>query len=212
MSDSGLGRESWDELWAKMIRERRDVVEARPPSPYLIAEAESLRPGVAADLGCGHGAEAMWLASRGWRVTAVDFSPGALEFARSLAAEAGPEVGGRIEWVEGDVASWAGERESFDLVTCLYVHIAGSVPEFVRRVAGFVAPGGSLLLVGHQDATRAVMPGQRQSSVADVIGALDLSSWEVVVAEERERPAGDGLDSVAHLRRSAGGPDRLGGP
>lgn len=209
MSAPDLGRESWDQLWSRTIQDRRDVIEARPPSPHLVAEAEALRPGVAADLGCGHGAEALWLASRGWRVTAVDFSSAALEFGRSRAVAAGPEVTGRIEWVEGDVASWTGEPASYDLVICMYVHVVGSVKGFVRRIAGLVAVGGSLLLVGHQDASGVVMPGQRQVSVAEAVGALDPDVWQVVVAEDRGRSAGGGFDAVVHLRRAPA--DRSGG-
>jgi hypothetical protein len=87
---------------------------------------------------------------------------------------------------------------------CLYVHVAGSVTEMVRRMAQGVAPGGALLLVGHQpvdpvtgEATAAA--GQVQVSVADAVGALD--GWEFVVAEERPRATGGGVDAVIRARK-----------
>jgi SAM-dependent methyltransferase len=63
-------------------------------------------------------AETLWLAGHGWEVTAVDFSPSALAHARATAATMG--LAARIEWVEGDLASWTPPRERFDLVVCLY--------------------------------------------------------------------------------------------
>lgn len=72
--------------------------------------------GRALDAGCGHGAEALFLAAHGWTVTAVDFSRSALERGRALAAAAGDEIARRITWLEGDLASWAPPVEHFDLV------------------------------------------------------------------------------------------------
>ncbi len=99
---------------------------------------------------------------------------------------------------------WAPEQARYDLVVCLYVHVAGSVTEMVRRMAQGVTPGGTLLLVGHQpvdpvtgEATAAA--GQVQVSVADAVGALD--GWEFVVAEERPRATGGGVDAVIRARK-----------
>lgn len=105
--------------------------------------------GHALDAGCGHGAEAIWLAASGWEVTAVDFSATALEHARSRAQAIGADVADRITWVKGDLGSWTPPRRRFDLVSCLYVHVAGSVAEMVTRLATGVAPGGTTFLVGH---------------------------------------------------------------
>ena len=77
------------------------MVASRPPNPYLLAEVGDVQPGIALDAGCGHGSEAIWLATAGWQVTAVDFSATALDFGRSTAEAAGPDVAERIEWVEG---------------------------------------------------------------------------------------------------------------
>ena len=127
----------------------------------MLTETADLHPGRALDAGCGHGAEAMWLASRGWRVTALDYSVTALDIARSSAKAIGADVGERIEWTEGDLTTWAPPPGSYDLVISLYVHVEGSVGEMVKRLGTGVAPGGTLLLVGNRPvdlATRAPTP------------------------------------------------------
>lgn len=178
------------------------AVAERPPNAYLVAEAADLAPGVALDAGAGHGAESIWLAARGWRVTAVDFSATALEHARSSAIEQGSEVAERIDWIEADMMSWTPPAEKFDLVLCLYMHIAGSVDEVVRRLAAAVAPGGSLLLVGHrpvdpQTGEPTPAAGQNQISVDEAVAALDSKRWDIRIAEDRPRQAaGSGVDAV----------------
>jgi hypothetical protein len=98
-------------------------------------------------------------------------------------------------------------REHGDVVACFYVHVAGSVTEMVQRLAAGVAFGGTLLLVGHRpidpstgNATAAA--GQVQISVEAVVAALGPSEWEILVAEDRPRPAaGTGVDAVVRARR-----------
>jgi hypothetical protein len=112
-------------------------------------------------------------------------------------------VGGRIEWVEGDLGSWAPPEQVYDLVVSLYVHVEGSVPDLVRRLAGGVAPGGTLFLVGHlpvDPATGQPTPaaGQVQVTVPDAVTALDPGDWDVS-ADERRR-AGEGTGVVAVVR------------
>src|ERR687895_2451390 len=140
-------RDSWERRWSR-VHEHPDAVAQRPPNAHLLAEVADLRPGLALDAGAGHGAEALWLAARGWRVTAVDFSATALDHARSTAATIGADVAERVDWVEGDLATWTPQPGDYDLVVCLYVHVAGSVAEMVRRMTAGVAPGGTLFLVG----------------------------------------------------------------
>jgi SAM-dependent methyltransferase len=202
-------RDSWDRRWAQALREGPHAVAQRPANAHLLAEVANLRPGRALDAGSGHGAETLWLVSRGWRVAAVDFSTTALEHARSRAEGLGADVAARIEWIAADLATWIPPRERYDLVACLYVHVAGSVPEMVRRLAAGVARGGTLLLVGHQPtdpATGLPTPaaGQVQVSVDTALAALEPDRWEVVVAEDRPREvAGSGVDAVVHARRLA---------
>ena len=197
----------WEQRWSKTLREHADKVAQRPPNAHLVGEIVNLHPGRALDAGCGHGADTLWLAAHGWQVTAVDFSASALAHGRSMAEAVGADVSERIVWVEGDLATWTAQPGHFDLVVCLYVHVAGSVEEMVRRMANGVAVGGTLFMVGHRPidpttgaATAAA--GQVQVSVESTGAALDPRRWELVVAEERPRPvAGTGVDAVIRARR-----------
>jgi 2-polyprenyl-3-methyl-5-hydroxy-6-metoxy-1,4-benzoquinol methylase len=200
-------RNFWEERWSQVLREHADQVAHRPPNAHLIAEVEDLRPGLALDAGCGHGSDTLWLATRGWQVTAVDFSVTALAHARSMAETMGTDIAKRINWVEGDLANWTPQPDHYDLVTCLYVHVARSVQEMVQRMAAGVAPGGTLLLVGHRPidpATGAATAaaGQVQVSVDATLAVLDRGRWEFIVAEDRPRAmAGTGVDAVVCARR-----------
>jgi SAM-dependent methyltransferase len=202
-------RNFWERRWSQALRESAHAVAQRPPNAHLLAEAADLRPGLALDAGAGHGSESLWLAARGWRVTAVDFSAVALDHARSRAESLSADVAERIEWIEGDLATWTPPPDHYDLVACLYVHVAGSVPEMVRRLAAGVAIGGTMLLVGHRPvdpATGAPTPaaGQVQVSVDTALAALDPRRWEIIVAEDRPREAtGTGVDAVVRVRRLA---------
>jgi SAM-dependent methyltransferase len=204
---SGYDRSFWEERWSQALREHGDRVAQRPPNAHLTAEVGELRPGRALDAGCGHGSDALWLAARGWQVTAVDFAATALAYARSRAEGMAPDVAARIDWIEADLATWAPRRDGYELVVCLYVHVAGSVEEMVQRMATGVARGGTLLLVGHRpiDPARGAATaaaGQVQVSVEAAFAALDPERWELVVADERPRPtAGSGVDAVIRARR-----------
>ena len=124
-----------------------------------------------------------------------------------MAASAGGSVEQSIEWIQSDFATWPVERERFELVVCLYVHVAGSIEETVKRMAQGVAPGGTLFMVGHRPidpstglATAAA--NQQQISVEGAVAALDTARWELLVAEERPRSvAGSGVDAVIRARR-----------
>jgi 2-polyprenyl-3-methyl-5-hydroxy-6-metoxy-1,4-benzoquinol methylase len=200
-------RSSWEERWAQALSQHAEVVAQRPPNAHLVAELEDVQPGIALDAGCGHGADTLWLAARGWQVTAVDFSTTALAYARSIAEAAGADVAGRIDWVEGDLTTWAPEPGRYDLVACLYVHMADSVQETVRRLAAGVAPGGTLFLVGHRPIDPATgaetaAANQVQVSVEAAMDALDPGGWELIVAEERPRATpGTGVDAVIRAQR-----------
>jgi SAM-dependent methyltransferase len=110
------------------------------PNPFLAEIAPHLPPGRALDVGCGAGRDAVFLASLGWSVLAVDVLPDAIERGRDLAARYldAPE---RIEWSVADI-----RRESpsgaFDLVTMFaFLH-----RPLLRAVPDLLAPGGSLVL------------------------------------------------------------------
>lgn len=202
-------RAFWDRRWTEVLDGHADRVAQMPANAHLTGIAADLAPGRALDAGCGHGAETLWLAGHGWKVTAVDFAAAALAQGRSTAERLGAEIAARVTWLEGDLGVWAPEPERYDLVTCLYVHVAGSVEEMVARLASGVAPGGTLLLVGHlpiDPVTGAPTPaaGQVQVTVDAATAALDLREWDLTIAEDRPRAAaGTGADAVVCARRQS---------
>lgn len=136
-----MAREDWDRRWTARLSEAPIA-----PNRFLVAEVGALSPGRALDLACGNGRNATWLAGRGWRVTGVDFSPVALDAARRMAGGEGVE----IEWIEADLLSFEPEAEAFDLVVVLYLQIPPDERRLVLgRGAQAVAPGGTMLVVGH---------------------------------------------------------------
>jgi 2-polyprenyl-3-methyl-5-hydroxy-6-metoxy-1,4-benzoquinol methylase len=159
------------------------------PGPQLVAEVADLPPGTALDAGCGTGADAIWLASRGWQVTAVDASSTAVGRAQALAAQQEPGVAQRITWLTADLTSWQ-PSQRYDLVTSQYVHPDLPFDQFVARLAAAVAPGGTLLVVGHDHAdthSAAHAPQAASIGLDAVIGSLSEAQWEVRVAETRTR-------------------------
>lgn len=165
----------------------------RRPNPQLVAEAADLAPGTALDAGCGEGADAIWLASHGWQVTAVDIATAALRHAREHAETLGADVSGRIDWVSADLTSWTPTEEHYDLVSTHYVHLAASRDALFRRLAAAVAPGGTLLIVGHHPSNRttgshAAAP-EVHFTAEEIAAGLDPDRWEIAVAEARTRTA-----------------------
>jgi thioredoxin reductase/SAM-dependent methyltransferase len=176
--------------WEEQYRSHPTLWSGRP-NPPLVAAATDLPPGSALDVGCGEGADAIWLAERGWRVTAVDLSATALERAAGHAAEAGVEV----DWQQADVTAGLPDVARYDLVTSHFMHLHGEPRRKVfARLASAVAPGGTLLLVGH-DASDLEIGARRPHSpdmfftAEEVASSLEPDDWEVVVAEARPRPA-----------------------
>jgi len=140
--DGFFERPAWEERYSG------DRVWSGRVNAQLEAEAAALPPGRALDIGCGEGGDAVWLASQGWEVTAVDFADAALARTQAHAEEAG--VGARVETRRVDVRTFEPAGETWDLVTSHFFHLPdGGMPDVVRRLAAAVAPGGTLLVVGH---------------------------------------------------------------
>jgi len=179
--------------------------------------ASELTPGRALDLGCGEGADVIWLAERGWSATGVDLSPTAVRRASEAARAAGiPEA--RARFVAADLANLheATGDERYQLVTASFLHSPVELPraEVLRHAAGLVASGGHLLITSHADfppwsnvphehAPRFLTPEQEIEALG-----LERGAWEVLLAETRERPAtGPGgepatlEDAIVLLRR-----------
>lgn len=175
------------------------------PSPSLLAEAADLPPGTALDAGCGWGADALWLAARGWTVTAVDVSPAAVDQARQAAEAADPQAAAHIAWTPADLTTWDPGPGGFDLVTSHYVHVPGTQEALFARLASWVAPGGTLLVVGHGHTPvqhghghggdhPGSPPDTARVRLAQITAALPDTEWEIVAAEPRthtiSRPGG----------------------
>lgn len=119
------------------------------PNQFVAAELAGLPPGRALDLAAGEGRNTVWLAERGWRVTAVDFSRVGLEKGRNLSAARGVDQD-RVDWIVADLRDYEPERDAFDLVLIAYFQVSPKVRAAVlARAAAALAPGGTLFIVAH---------------------------------------------------------------
>jgi SAM-dependent methyltransferase len=177
----------WDERY-----QSASTLWSGKPNSQLVTEAAALPPGTAFDAGCGEGADAIWLARRGWRVTAADLSPVALQRAADQARRLGADVAGRITWQHADLTAWAPPAGAYDLVSAQYLHFPRSVREpLQRRLADAVAPGGTLLIVGHDpsDIDSGVhRPDPELLFTAEQVAAcLEPGQWQIIAAQARPR-------------------------
>ncbi len=180
-----MGAEYWDERYGG-----QRAVWSGWPNPQLVTEAAGLAPGRALEVGAGEGADAIWLADRGWKVIAVDISQVALDRAREHAGDRD------IEWRHADLLEWAPPKDGFDLVSAQYFHLRE--PDQTRALltlARATAVGGTLLVVGH--APSHVEEGHPLHGLlktpAELRAALTPApgEWQTLSAESRSRPAAD---------------------
>ena len=179
--------------WDKRYGDRPEGVWSGNPNPVLVAEITGLEPGRALDIGCGEGADALWLAEHGWQVTAVDISTVALARAEQHADSAGVKV----DWVHADLLAELPAADSFELVSSNFMQL----PETERKtlygaLADAVTVGGTLLLVGHHPSDLGTTAGRphlpEMFFTAEQLAAeLDPARWDVLVAEARPRPTAD---------------------
>lgn len=198
----------WDERYAAS-----ELVWGAEPNRWVVEETAGLTPGAALDLGAGEGRNSIWLASRGWRVTAVDFSGVALDRGRELAAARPAGVADRLDWVRHDVLAYRPEPAAFDLVVLAYLHLVAAERRAVlREAARGLAPGGTLLVIGHDTTNLTEGVGGPQDARVlftpdDVLGDLAGSGLETVRAEQVRRPvttaggeAREAVDALVRLR------------
>jgi thioredoxin reductase/2-polyprenyl-3-methyl-5-hydroxy-6-metoxy-1,4-benzoquinol methylase len=188
------GEQAWDERY----RSKPEIWSGNA-NEVLVAEATGLRPGTALDAGAGEGGDAFWLAARGWKVTAADISSVAIERAAKRASDRGLA----ITWLHADLARDPVPGRH-DLVTAHYLHVPRSEQQTLfRHLASAVAPGGTLLVVGHDFSDMEQLPrpdlmeyGWTTEEVAAALG----EGWTIETAEVRPRQAlgPDGEEVTIH--------------
>jgi SAM-dependent methyltransferase len=184
--------------WDRRYADREQLWSGRP-NGALVAEVAGMPPGRVLDVGCGEGADAVWLARGGWDVTALEVSGVALERAATHAREAGVAV----RWVHAGLVEAALPPASFDLVSAQYPALPRTPDSAAERaLLAAVAPGGVLLLVHHA--------GMEHHEVLDggddpadyvwpsMVAALLDERWRVEVDEQRSRVAPEGGAGAHH--------------
>jgi SAM-dependent methyltransferase len=191
------------------------LVWSSTPNQWVESEVADLPPSRALDLACGEGRNALWLAARGWDVTAVDFAEVGLAKGRAIQAARADADHLRVSWVCADVVTHEPERAAFGLVLACYLQLpADERRAALRRAAAGLAPGGTLLVVGHDSTNIAEGVGGPQEpkvlfTAADVLSDLADLGLEVrragrvdriVQTESGPRAA---RDALVRLRRPA---------
>lgn len=198
----------WDHRYAG------DQVWSGNPNGTLVQEVAGLPPGRALDVGAGEGADALWLAEQGWKVTASDISQRALDRIRAEAERRALDI--TCHPADANALD-AYESAAFDLVSANYASIPRTPDgRGVRNILNAVAPGGTLLVVSHEP-MRASTDTRAHSrpfdpdayvGVDNFAAALTASTeWEIEVHEKRPRPPGSAtatlhtVDIVLRARR-----------
>jgi SAM-dependent methyltransferase len=202
-----VDRTAWNERYGT-----EELIWKADPNRFVVEEVDALWPGRALDVACGEGRNAIWLATKGWQATGVDFSAAGLAKARRLADERGVHV----TWIEADLTEWEPEPAAYDLVLLAYLQLPGAARSLVhRRMAAGLAPGGTLLVVAHDSTNLTDGYGGPSSpevlfSPDDVLEDLAGLGLEVqrasrvgraVATPEGERTA---IDALVRVRRPGG--------
>ena len=185
---------TWDARYAESAR-----IWSGNPNPRLVEHVAGLPAGGALDVGAGEGADAVWLASRGWKVTALDVSRVALDKVTAHAEDAG--VGDRVTTLHHDLMSGSPLAGTYDLVSAQFWHPPTErFADFSRVLGAAVRTHGTLLVVGHHpaDVASGVRSGHGHPELLftpdQVVAVLPAEEWEIRVADAptREAPGDDG--------------------
>jgi SAM-dependent methyltransferase len=191
------GAAEWDQRYSSA-----DRLWTADVNPALITEIADVEPGTALDVGSGEGADARWLADRGWQVTAVDISQVAIDRARET------DTREAITWLRAVLTVDEIPGRDFGLVSLHYFPLARTDETSIRRIIEAVGPGGRLLMVSHEaEGIRAHGRNPDDYFQPADVGALLADGWTILTDETRERgvAAGGGAhthDVVLHARRA----------
>ena len=198
-----MEREDWDQRYRE-----REYVAAAEPNRFLAAAVADFEPGQALDLAAGQGRNAVWLAERGWSVTAVEWSSVAVDHGQRLAEHRGVSV----DWILADLRQWTPPPQTFDLVVVTYLHPSQAERAGLWRAAAeAVAAGGHLVVVGHDlrnlaDGTGGPSDPEFLYTADEVVAALP-DEFEIIRAGEVLRPVEDAetdaVDNIVVARRAA---------
>jgi SAM-dependent methyltransferase len=197
-----MRREDWDARYSTVAN-----LWSAKPNRFLVAEVGELQPGRALDLACGEGQNAIWLASLGWDVLGVDYSHVAVAKAQQRAERDGVAV----DFICADLVEYEPEREAFDLVLVLYLHIPSASRAAVHAKAGAaLAPHGTFVLLGH-DLTN-LTDGVGGPSDPDILYTAEEIAAELpelviekatTVLRDVDGEERDAIDTIVRARRPA---------
>ncbi|MFJ9774600.1 class I SAM-dependent methyltransferase [Kitasatospora sp. NPDC101157] len=209
-----MDSQGWDDRYAAS-----DLVWGAAPNQWVVRELTGRTPGRALDLATGEGRNAIWLAAQGWEVTGLDFSAVALERAERLTAELPDEVADRLTWRHGDVRNQEAPAVGYDLVLIAYLQLpAADRRAALHGAAEALAPGGTLLVVGHDLTNLSDGVGGPQDPAVlftpeDVLADLAEYGLRTVRAERVHRTVGEpghgggltgvAIDALVRLERGA---------
>lgn len=177
----------WDQKYGE-----KDQFWSGRPNPALMAQAAALTPGRALEVGCGEGADAIWLSQRGWHVTGLDVSQVALD----RAAQAANDLHVDVTWVRSSIAEF-GSHEPYDLVSVLYPALPPQTA--VDALLRCVAPGGTLLVVSHAHVDPEGAHGHHQDAFLQVSGIAEHLNADWVVETFEQRPRIDPPTGTEHV-------------
>lgn len=190
-----LGSVAVEDVWDERYSNGNQLWSGQP-NGTLLSEIEGLPAGRVLDVGCGEGADALWLAGRGWNVTALDVSRVALDRAEAEAARQGVEV----HWLHSGLVEAGLPAQGFDLVSAQYPALFRTSADVAEHaLLDAVAPGGTLLVVHHpaptvEEAETHGFHPDDYVSPANVAALLD-DSWVIEVDEMRPRHVATGAGS-----------------
>jgi SAM-dependent methyltransferase len=203
-----VDRQQWDERYAGA-----EFEWSMHPNQFVVAELADLPPGRALDLAAGEGRNSVWLAERGWSVTAVDFSRVGLDKGRTLSAARGVP-GGQVAWVVADLNEYEPAREAYELVLIAYLQVDQALrARVLAGAAAALVPGGTLLVIGHDLTNLTEGVGGPQSP--DVLYTpeavtAELPGLRIVRAErvrrtvERDGGRATAIDALIRAERAPG--------